>query len=215
VVGGLLVTIAMVGTFGAYTRAGDAPADRVLVVRHDLAVGEPLASGDVGEAAADLPPSTRDAAVEATADLAGAVTLAPLRTGDILQRSAVRLDDDGDATAPSGRQLSLPVERDRALSGDLSRGESVDVLATYGTGESAYTATVARRARIVDVHETTGGLGSDGRIVVVLTLDDEEVVLRVAHAAVAATVTLVRATGAPDGDVADRYPTIEPEPGRR
>ncbi len=176
VVGGLLVAVAMVGTFAAYSSADDTPADRVLVVRPDVRAGEPLAAGDVSEAPADLPEVDPGRGCSTpTPSLTGAIALAPLRSGDLLQRSAVLPPGRSRPRRPTPRrEFSLPVERDRALNGDIARGETVDVLATYGTGESAYTVTVARRAHVVDVAETTGGLGSDGRIVVVVALDDAE-----------------------------------------
>ena len=137
------------------------------------------------------------------------MALAPGQAGEVLQRSAVLLPDETDSPSDSRREFSLPVERDRALNGEIEPGETVDVLATYGTGESAYTVTVARRAVVVDLAETTGGLGSDGRIVVTLALADADTVLRATHASVAAVVTLVRSTRAPQDSGADRYPAVD------
>ncbi len=212
-VGGLLVTIAMVGTFATYSRDDAPPADRVLVLRRDVRAGELLGADDVHEDRADLPEAAREAALDSAQQLAGAIALAPGQAGDLLQRSAVLLPDEADPATESRREFSLPIERDRALNGEIARGETVDVLATYGTGESAYTVTVARRAQVVDVAETSGGLGSDGRIVVTLALQDAETVLRATHSSVAAVVTLVRATRAPQDDGADRYSTSEEQSG--
>ena len=104
----------------------------------------------------------------------------------------------------------MPIERDRALNGASTRGEWVDVLATYGTGEAAYTITVARRAQVVDVADTAGGLGSDGRVVVTLALSSPDDVMAATHASAVAVVTVVRSTRAGDDAGADRY---SPAPG--
>jgi Flp pilus assembly protein CpaB len=218
-IGGLLVAVAMVGTFATYSTGGDKPADRVLVLRRAVRAGEPLAADDVHEERASLPAAALDSVLSSPAALAGAVALAPLQEGDVLQRSAVLLSDqiESGQTDPglaTEREFSLPVERDRALNGEIAQGETVDVLATYGTGESAYTVAVARRARVVDVAETTGGLGSDGRIEVSLALEDADAVLRATHASVAAVVTLVRSTRALPDNGADRYSPGESAPKR-
>ena len=87
------------------------------------------------------------------------------------------------------------------------------MLATYGTGESAYTVTVARRGGVVDVADTSGGLGSDGRVVITLALPSTDDVIRATHASATAVVTVVRATRAEDDTGAERYsPTADAPP---
>ena len=213
VVGGLLVAVAMVGTFATYRGGDTAPADRVLVLRRDIRAGERLAAADLSEERADLPDAARAEALGSAAEVAGAIALAPMDEGEVLQPSAVLMADETNAAGDARREFSLPVERDRALNGEMARGETVDVLATYGTGESAYTVTVARRAVVVDLEETMGGLGSDGRIVVTLALADADTVLSATHASVAAVVTLVRSTRAPHDAGADRYPAGDDSAG--
>jgi Flp pilus assembly protein CpaB len=205
VVGGLLVAVAVVGTFAAYSSAESAPADRVLVMRKAVSAGERLTPDDVRVEPATLPDVVTENAVINPDDLAEAVALSPMDAGEIVQHSAVL---EGDAFAADGSEIhefSLPVERDRALNGAMTRGEWVDVLATYGTGEAAYTITVARRARVVDVSDTAGGLGSDGRVVITLALSSPDDVMAATHASAVAVVTVVRATHADGGAGADRY----------
>lgn len=203
--GGLLVAVAMVATFGAYSSAGSTPTDQVVVAERDVAVGQVIGVDDVRLDVADLPEGTRSHAVTDAQSVVGAVALAPLTAGDLVQRRDVLLPDTADPDAASDRAFSLPVDRDRAVEGDLAAGERVDVLATYGTGESAYTVVVARRARVTGVRASTGGLGSDERVVVGLALATADETLAVTHAGVAAVVTLVRTTRAPDDGGLDRY----------
>lgn len=210
-VGGLLVVIAIVATFAAYSSAGSRPVEAVVVADRDLVVGEVVEPGDLRVDRADLPAATQGRAFGDVDGLAGSVVLAARRAGELVQRSDVLLPDTTDPAATADREFSLPLERDRAVEGDLAPGEKVDVLATYGTGESAYTVVVARRARVVRVDESSGGLGSDERVVVALALGSSDETLAATHASAVATVTLVRTTRATatDGDAADRYPASQ------
>lgn len=210
IVGDLLVTIAMLGTVVMSDRS-DRPPDTVLVVQRDIRVGEPLTVDDVMARPAALPEDARDGIVSDPSALDGAVALAPLQAGDLVHDSAVLSSGSIDAGAPA-HEYALPVERERALDGDIARGERVDVLATYGTGDGAYTVVTASRAAVIDVGEASGGLGEGDRLVVVLGLGDGGEVIETAHASVAATVTLVRATRAGPSDAVPESYTTPPRP---
>jgi Flp pilus assembly protein CpaB len=205
IVGGLLVTVAVVGTFAVYSSADSEPTDPVVVVRRPVAAGDRLGVDDVERTVAELPDGVAANTFDRVEAIEGAVALAPLAEGEIVQRSAVL---PADPTNPSGdpvHEFSLPVQRDRALNGSLAPSELVDVLATYGTGEAAYTTVVTRGARVLDVADTTGGLGSDGRVVVTLAMASADEVLAAAHASEVAVVTIVRATRADGARGVDRY----------
>jgi Flp pilus assembly protein CpaB len=205
IVGGLLVTVAVVGTFAAYSTADRGPTDPVLVVRRPVTAGDRLRADDVGPALAELPPDAAANALRSIDEVEGATALASLAEGDIVQRSAILPVDPANPSGEPAHEFSLPVQRDRALNGALAPSELVDVLATYGTGEGAYTTVVTRGARVLDVADTAGGLGSDGRVVVTLAMRSADEVLSAAHASEVAVVTIVRATRA-DGDRgADRF----------
>jgi hypothetical protein len=127
-----------------------------------------------------------------TAQLDGAVALAPLAAGDIVERTSVSMN----ASGRIGAQLSFPVDRERALDGDLEVGEPLDVLATYGTGDSARTVVVAHGVRLVDLDDSHQGLEGSGKLVVTVELGEPDQVLAVTHATDVAMITLVRPTGA-------------------
>jgi Flp pilus assembly protein CpaB len=211
VVGGLLIAVAVIGTFAAYSSADSAPAHRVLVLRKPVTAGQRLSADDVRVEAATLPDDVTARALGSPDDLADAVALAPMEAGEIVQPSAIVRRDASAAAAEAVYEFSLPVERDRALNGEIARGEPVDVLATYGTGEAAYTVTVARRSRVVDVADTSGGLGSDGRVVITLAMASPGEVMAATHASAVAVVTVVRATRAGNEMGSERYsPTAAP-----
>lgn len=186
VVGGFLVAVAAVGTFAVAAGAGDERRVGYVVARDDLAVGRRITADDLALAPIDAPPFVAERAFRRTDDVVGAVVVGPVARGELVQAGSVLRD------APEGRQVSFPVEAARALDGNLQPGEAVDVLVTYGTGEHAKTAVVARRARVVRLRRPSGTL-SDGRTVVVtVAVDTDDQAAAVAHAAGAGTVTIVR-----------------------
>ena len=204
VLGGLLVTLAALGTYVVASGANDAEPDQVLTVVHAVDPGAILRS-------ADLAPAELEAGEELTAHtftdpalLTGAVVLAPLRQGAPVLASQVHLSSPDDpAPEAASHELSLRLARDRAVDGMVDRGERVDVLATYGTGERATTVVVVRDAVVVRIGaDTDATLGSEGGITLTLLLPDDDAVLRTTHAKDVAELTLVRATrdqGQPDG----------------
>ena len=211
VVGGLLVAVALVGTLAAYSGADDAPADTVVVLQTSVASGQRLTRADLRAEPAELPDEALGRSFRSVDDVEESVALAPMARGEVVQRSAVLLPDENALSSESSHEFSLPVDRDRAMNGQLERGETIDVLATYGSGDLAYTTVVARRARLIDVTDTSGGLGSDGRVVLTIALTSADEVMSAAHASAAATVTIVRSTRAGDQAGPDRYsPTTVP-----
>lgn len=189
VVGGFLVAVAAVGTFALASGADDGRLVDYVVARDDLAVGDVVRAEDVTVARLEVPPFVGDRAFRRTSDVVDSVVLAPVARGELVQASAVARD------GASGRQVSFPVEVARAVDGTLQPGEAVDVLVTYGSGEAASTAVVARDARVARLHRPDGAL-SDGRTVVVtLHVQSDDQAAALAHASAAGTVTIVRVRG--------------------
>jgi Flp pilus assembly protein CpaB len=194
VLGGLLVTVAAVGVFAAYAGAQSAPSHHAVVARGDLPAGHRLEANDLATQPVELPPATAGTTFASVDDLVGAVTLAPVQADELVQRSAVLA---GAVDAEPAHEFSFPVERDRAVDGDLRRGELVDLLATYGTGSEAYTVVLSRGATVVDVEVAARGtLSGTGGLVLTVALASPDEVLDVAHASQVASVTVVRATRA-------------------
>jgi Flp pilus assembly protein CpaB len=209
VVGGLLVTVAALVVFAAYAGATTGPTRTAMTVRADLPAGHRLSSDDLERVAVDLPPRTTSATFDDIDALVGAVTLAPLSAGDLVQRSAIL--PGGEAGTPR-HEFSFPVERERAVNGSLRAGESVDILATFGSGPDAYTVVLARPATVVAVQDGgRGGLSSGAGLVLTVGLGSAEQVLDVAHASQVAALTVVRSTGVDDRPEA---PSQTGAPGR-
>jgi Flp pilus assembly protein CpaB len=191
VVGGLLVTLAAVGVFMAWSaRAGDVTRP-VVVAAADLRPGEVLGPDDLEVRALDLPAELSDRAYADPRALLGAVALGPLAEGELVQRSAVVEPGASiDGTVPAA-ELSFAVDADRALDGRLQVGERVDVLATFGTGVEAETDVIVRDAVVLAGTREEGGIGAR-RLTLTLGLRDDDDVVALTHAVRAGEVTVVR-----------------------
>ncbi|CAB4693475.1 unannotated protein [freshwater metagenome] len=191
IVGGLLVSAAALAAFLTVSGAGVSPQQSVVISRRALAAGERLDSSTLATTSVDTRTAESLRAFLSVDALAGAVALAPIGEGELVQRSAVLT---GGPTEPT-RQFSFPVDRDRALNGDLRPGERVDVLATYGSGSDATTTVLARDANVIRATDAkSGSLGSSGKVIVTLALASADQLLDAVHAAQVASITVVRST---------------------
>lgn len=194
VVGALLVTVAAVALFGAYLGATSSPEQRYLVATRDVAKGDRLARGDLEAQVMDPSATVADRAFTSPEQLRGAVALAPLHHGELVNRSMVAED----RTRPGIAQVSFSLDADRAVDGTLQAGDRVDVLVTYGTGTGSSTEVVATRAELLSTPvavAASSGLSGTRRQTVRLAVDSLDNGLRVVNAVRAGEVTLVRTTG--------------------
>ena len=189
-VGALLVTTAAVLAFASVRSTQHGPDGAVVVAVGPIGPGERLTADRLEVVTVDVPGALAERTYGRIDDVLDAVAVGALADGDPVLRSSVVAADQ----VPGGRRVvSFSLDRDRALDGALQAGEALDLLATYGTGESAVTQVVARRAALVRVDDAArGGLASAGKITVVVGLPSDEEVVRVAHASQVAAVTLVR-----------------------
>lgn len=192
VVGGLLVAVAAVGTFAAYGNATAGPSTAYAIAAADLPAGARIGPGDVDLRPMDLPGPVAARAFTSAGAVVGAITLAPVAAGELVQAGA--LIPPGGAPAPAA-ELSFAVPVDRAVNGALRPGERVDVLATYGTGGAAHTMVVVRGALLLADDEGEEAIGASTRVLTI-ALEDPDDVVRVTHAVRAGEVTVVRATTA-------------------
>jgi hypothetical protein len=219
VVGGLLVAAAAVGVFAAYLNAVAEPATRYLVARADLEPGTRFESLDTVAAsfesrAVDLAPdlAARAVRLEDAELLLGRLLLAPLQPGQLLAPGDL-VADGGVADA---HKLSFAVERSAALAGDLRVGERLDVLATYGSGDGAYTVFVVRGVPLVARSGDGGssGLGSGGGpLTLTVAVTSPEDVQALAHAVATADVVVTRSTVS-EGDARPAPGAYEPSRDR-
>ncbi len=193
-VGALLVALAAVGAF-VTAGADSAPATQpVLVARRSLSPGQQLTTSDLEIRRVTLPDGFDTRTYSDPAQVLGGAMLAPLRQGELLQRSAVLADASGQTGT---LEFSFPIDRDRAMNGELRPGETIDLLATYGTGIDAVTTVLARNALVLRLDDQSDGtMGATGRVVLTIGLASADELIDAVHAAQVAGLTAVRSTRA-------------------
>jgi Flp pilus assembly protein CpaB len=165
----------------------------VMVVDRDLASGTRVQS-DLFHAVrihADRPVLDNLVAPDALAGLQGRIVRAPLRAGDLLQRSNLGATTAGDAR----RSMSFPVDSALAVGGDLAAGDRIDVLASATDGaRSGY---VLTGADVVAVQSKSAGplRSGDGQITITVAVDAAGAE-RLAAALHGTDLLVVRSTGA-------------------
>lgn len=192
--GALLVTLAAVGAFWVAGADSAPPTQSVLVARRPLSPGEQLTSSDLEIRKVTILDGFDTHTYSDPAQVIGGAMLAPLGKGELLQRSAVLTD----ASAKVGTlEFSFPIDRERAMNGELRPGETIDLLATYGTGIDAVTTVLARNALVRQLDKQNDGtMGATGRVVLTIGLATADELLNAVHAAQVAGLTAVRSTGA-------------------
>ena len=187
-VGGLLVAVAAVLVFAAYGAAGRSPRQLYVVATHDLHPGERLRAADLATVSVDIPdPGLRRQLFGSPAELldAGASVVAPVGRGGLVEASAVV----GRGGSAGTRELSLAVDRSRAVGGTLKPGEFVDVLSTFGSGSAASTQVVLPHVEVLTTsYDPSGGTSE----LIVFAVPDGAAADSLANAGVAGQVTLVR-----------------------
>jgi Flp pilus assembly protein CpaB len=188
VVGGLLVTLSLLGVTQAYADAERTPATRYVVAVRPIVTGETITTASVELVGADLPPAIADRAFTSAAPLEGTIALAPLQPGDLLLLTHVL---PAGADRPDGVEISFAISADRAVGGSLQPGEPVDLVASYPSGPRARV--VARAALLVDVADTSDSLLTDGRgLVLTVRVGRRAEVLEVVQAVDQGQLTVVR-----------------------
>jgi len=192
VVGGLLVAAAAVGLFAAASNSGAGPDHSYVVARQDLPAGTRLQVSDLQLVPMELADALRSHVFDKAEPLVGATLLAPLGAGELVQSSAV-VARKGDTAS---RELSFTLERGQ-VGNAVKQGERIDLLATYGSGNDAFTTVVARQVLLVGIDRPRSSSGDSGPSMVTVALDDPADAVALAHAVQLGKITLVRATGAP------------------
>ena len=202
VVGGLLVAVALVGTWWAAAGGADTPSTRYVVAAHDLAPGQRLGPGDLELVAMDLPNGVARHALTSPDGLGRVVTTGPVDAGELVQTSHLARSTGSRTT----RELSLVVEADWAVGGSLRPGDRVDVLVTYGDGVNSSTDVVLSSTTVRRITSARdGGLGGTRSQTITVAVADPEQVKAVTNAARAGQVTITRSTGVADAAASGTY----------
>jgi hypothetical protein len=197
ILGALLVALAIIGLFVAYQEAAQAPSTTFAVVSTDVAAGAVLTEADVSLQAMELSPDVAAITLNQLSQVRGAVALAPLRPGQLLQIDDVLLPGNtaGAEAAPSF-EFSLSLDPSRSLAGALQVGEVVDLVGTFGDGLGC--SVVVAQDAIVRRVSTSGDelLGPAGEITLTLAIDQPDRLLQTIYAIDEAALTVVRSTRA-------------------
>lgn len=193
VVGGLLVAVAAVGIFAAVAGVGGGPATSYVVAARDIAPGATLTTADLEMSAIDLPADQRSHAFTEIGQLTGAVAVGPLSAGELIQSGG--LAEGVDASVPT---LSVSLPEANANAGDLQRGDTVQVFATYGSDASGTTVRLAPEATVVSIDAGDETVATGGEVLLRLAVPSPEERTAILNAAVTGELALVRTTGAED-----------------
>ena len=194
-VGGVLVVAAAAGVLATHRSATGAPRDRVLVVTDAIDAGTTLGEEHLGTVAMDVPDGLVVMDETEVDQVLGRVTRAPLDELALLRASDL-LEPDR-FVGPGDVELALDLPPAQAMSGALSTGERVDVLATDPEGSG--TSTIVRAALVTQVarHGDESSIGASGTVRVRLAVADTRVAEAVVDSSLRGEVTLVLPSPAP------------------
>ncbi|MGH9083823.1 MAG: SAF domain-containing protein [Acidimicrobiales bacterium] len=191
VVGGLLMAVAAIGVFAAYTDATSGSGVAVVVAARDLRVGHVIGDADLRSVAAELPGATRHATFDSPRALLGRVVLGPIAEGEIVQAGALTSEASTD-----GHEVAMTLPREQVAVGRLREGERVDVYVTY----EERTSSVVRGAAVVQIAAgSERSLTSEHDVSLVVALGSAQDVVTLVHALRTGDVTVVRSTFAGAG----------------
>lgn len=187
VVGGLLMAVAAVGVFLAYTSANERPTAPIVVASDRIRVGDTIEASDLSIAEADLPDGLSGHTFASTDDVVGRIALGPIAEGELVQTGMVT----DDVTQGALHEVAITLPRAQVAVGRLKQGERVDVFVTYDD----VTQSVVRGAEVVQIGASgDGSITSDREIELVVAVPSGEGVAAVVHALRTGDVTVVRST---------------------
>jgi Flp pilus assembly protein CpaB len=194
VVGGLLVSLAALGSFAVATGGREEPAQRYVVTTRDLAPGDLIGPGDVTLVAIDLPAAQAAAAFTTDAGLEGSVVRGPVAGDAILSRASLERPAAG-TDLSRFREVSLAVPRARALDGAIAPGDVVDVVASTDLD----TLVLTERATVIAVSDGGDGAFAEGAdVILTLALPDPAEAIAVAHGGARGELTVLRSNRVED-----------------
>lgn len=204
-VGAFLVTVAALGAFVVAAGGDEGPTTSFLVTSRDLRAGDTITPADVRFEPMTLSSELAGRALNSTDGLDGAVVLRDFRAGELIDVAdviaGVERDDDDDGGIHE-ITIGIPLERTPS---SLVVGDRVTILATADDT----TRVAVEDARVLEVDRRPDQIGSSGRGVLTLAIDDPAVVLAIAHLTQTTDITVVRSTRALD----DVFPAETSSPG--
>jgi Flp pilus assembly protein CpaB len=167
------------------------------VATADLPSGAVIGPGDAELRQVRLGGDLAAAYLGSGADPVGMVVTRPVRAGELL---ATAWTLPSAAGVDAGRAITVPVEPQHAVGGELRPGDRVDVIATFDAGTlEARSAVLARSVEVLGLVSAEGlGFGDDSVIGVTLSVSPDEAA-RLAFALRSGDIDIAKVLGADDG----------------
>lgn len=197
VLGGLLVTLAVLGVLLASQLGDDSTFRDVVVAREDLAPGTVIAPEHVAQIRIRLADDA-DWVVEQPEQVYGSVLLGPVGRLEFLQKANVA--EGNPSSVPSGlAEVSIEIDPGRAPS-RLAPGELISVLATYDDEDPARTELIADRVVVLSYSNGEGDF-STSSTVLRLGIADGAAASAIVTASLTGEISIIGVTGAADVDL--------------
>ncbi len=207
VVGGLLVSIAALGTYVAATREEPDLRRPYAVAVEPIAAGEVIDAGAIDVRLLQLDADVAQRAVPDVALLPGTVALAPFAPGDLITRTLV-VPAESDVAASVMAEVRFPVKPERTPR-DLSAGEHVTVFATSSLSSKATTHVAAIDAIVVHYDTSRDSLGTTRGAVLTLALPPSVNLTSFVHDTQVSELEVIRSNGIDLDEL--RIRTAEPQ----
>ena len=198
VLGGLLVSLSVVGILVASSIGEDATFQDVVVASQDLAPGTVLEPEHVEQVRIRLSDEA-NFVVSSPESVLGSVVLGPVGEDEFLQASNIALSA-GDALPSGLAEVSIEVDANRAPA-RLDSGELVSLLATYDDGDGSRTSLIADRVVVLSYDNGSNDDFSTGDTVLRLGISDGDIASSIVTAAITGDVSVVGVTGANDLEI--------------
>ena len=193
VLGGLLVSLAVVAVLVASRMGEDATFQDVVVASQELAPGTVIEPGHIQQVRMRL---SEDAnfVISTPESIIGSVVLGPVGANEFLQVSNIA-EGTPDALPSGLAEVSIEIEPGRAPA-RISSGELVSVLATFSNGDSSRTVLVADRVVVLSYDNGAADDFGGGDTVLRLGVDSGHTASAIVTAAITGDVSIVGVTGA-------------------
>jgi len=197
VLGGLLVTLAVLGTLLAGRLGDNATIRDVVVARENLAPGTVIEPKHVAQIEIRLAEDVDWIATDPE-QLYGSVLLGPVGELEFVQIANIA-EGTPDAVPSGLAEVSIEVEPSRAPA-RLAPGELVSILATYDDEEPERTQLIARNVVVLSYGIGDSEFGN-GATVLRVGIDDGRIASDIVMASITGDVSIVGVTGATDIEI--------------
>lgn len=198
VLGGLLVSLAVVAVLVASRLGEDATFQDVVVASQDLTPGTVIEAQHVDQVRMRLADEA-DWVVTSPEAVVGSVVLGPVGQNEFIQASNIAAG--GPEAVPAGlAEVSIAIEASRAPA-RLDSGELVSILATFDDQDGARTTLIADRVVVLSYNTGQGADFGGGDTVLRLGVADGDVASSIVTAAISGDVSVLGVTGANEVDI--------------